>query len=169
VLVVGGGGSEALYGAAVAGALGSSRVLYLDPDEGRREVAFRLGAEADAGPCRAELGEFEVIFDAAGDSERLIDAITLLAPEGHVESVGGHFGAIPLPGIRAYQQGIHFHTGIASANHADVHASLDLILSGAVDPTVVYTETLPIHDAAEALADPSLKPVFLRDPLTPQT
>ena len=171
VLVLGGGGSEGLHGVAVARALGSTRVVYLDADGDRRALGARLGAEPDPGPVRAELGEFELIFDAAGDTGLLVAAVPLLAPEGHIESVGGHFAAIPLPGLRMYLQGVTFHTAIANASRTHVRTVFDLILRGAIDPTLVQTETLPMDAASGALAvftltGPSLKPVFLRDRIT---
>jgi alcohol dehydrogenase len=92
-------------------------VLYVDPDDNRRALAAGLGAGVDPGPVRPELGEFEVIFDAAGDTDLLVASVPLLAPEGHIESVGGHFAAIPLPGLRMYLQGVNFHTAIANASH----------------------------------------------------
>jgi alcohol dehydrogenase len=165
VLVLGGGGSEGLHGVAVARALGSSRVVYLDPDEERRALAAKLGAEVDPGPPRPELGEFELIFDAAGDTELLVASLPLLAPEGNIESVGGHFGEIPLPGLRMYLQGVTFHTAIANATATHVHAAFDLILAGRIDPTAVLTETLPMEQAHEALAEPSMKPLFVRERL----
>jgi alcohol dehydrogenase len=166
VLVLGGNGSEGLHGAAVARALGGARVLYLDPGEDRRAIAARLGAEVDPGPVRPELGGFDVIFDAAGDTDRLVASVALLAPEGHVESVGGHFAAIPLPGFRMYLQDVTFHTGIPNHTTENVHAAFELIARGAIDPTLVLTETLPMDKADVALAEPSMKPLFVRDRIT---
>ncbi|MDT7645496.1 MAG: alcohol dehydrogenase [Pseudonocardiales bacterium] len=164
VLVLGGGGSVALYGAQLAAALGAGRVLYLDTDPARRAVAAGGGAETHAGPPVPSLGEFDVVFDSGFDAERLADSIALLAPEGVVESSGVYFERVELPLFRMYVQGVTFHTARANAG-PHVAAVLDLIRGRRIDPARVVSETLPITDATTALAAPSLKPLFVRAPL----
>lgn len=161
VLVLGGGGSTALHGVAVARALGSLRVLYLDPDEARRDLALALGAEADAGPVRPELGEFDVVFDASGNADLVMSSMRNLAPHGAIESAGLPFGDVPMPGKRSYFMGVRFHTGLGNAGF-HIRTALDLIQSGHIDPTALLTETLPMDEADTALVEPSMKPLFVR-------
>jgi len=41
---------------------------------------------------------------------------------------------------------------------------LQLLEDKRIDPTLVQTEVVAWDDAAEALADPSTKPIFVREP-----
>jgi alcohol dehydrogenase len=166
VLVLGGGGSVALFGAQIARAMGAGRVLYLDSDPARREVAAGSGIDTHPGPPEPPLGEFDLVFDSGFDAERLTGSIALLAPEGVVESSGVYFERVPLPLFRMYVQGVTFHTARANAG-PHIREALDLIQQGRIDPARVISETLPMADAPQALAEPSLKPLFVREPLGP--
>jgi alcohol dehydrogenase len=168
VLVLGrrgaGGGSVSLYAADVARALGATRVLYLDPDPRRRQVADRFGAETDAGPPRRDLGRFDIVFDCSTSPQTLKAAIELLTPNGVVECPGGYFRPVELDLFRMYVQGVTIHTGLANAGQY-VGTAMELIRRGLITPSAVFTDTFPIDMAAEVLAEPSTKPLFLRDPL----
>lgn len=163
VLVVGGGGgggSIGLYAAAMAQALGAVQVTYIDPDEGRRERANRLGIVALAEPGEAQ-PRYPVTVDASGDPGLLRHAISSTAPEGICTSVGIYFEAVELPLFRMYATGINFRTG---RSHARAHMPevLALIQRGAFDPEIATTRVIEWHDAAEALREPVGKLVFAK-------
>jgi alcohol dehydrogenase len=166
VLVLGrhgaGGASVSLFAADIAVALGASRVVYLDPDPARREVARHFGAIVDPGPPRRALGRFDLIFDCSTNAEVLTSAIELLEPNGAVECPGGYFQPVALDLFRMYVQGVTFHTGLASAR-AHIEAAFDLLTAGRIDPARVFAPPIPIDLADQALREPSTKPLFVRD------
>ena len=61
---------------------------------------------------------------------------------------------------------VRLHTGIANCR-AHMEDVLELIRAGRIRPERVVSEIVAWQDAAEALADPSLKPVVVRDELAP--
>ena len=61
-----------------------------------------------------------------------------------------------------WKKGSRFHTGVANAR-AHLPAVLSLVEKKRIDPTLVQTEVVAWDDAADALADPSMKPVFVRE------
>jgi NADPH:quinone reductase-like Zn-dependent oxidoreductase len=151
VFVLGGGGfgSIGLYAAGMAVALGAARVTYVDPDEGRRARAARLGAEVLAEPQRAEPGH-AVTVDASGDPELLRVAICATAPEGVCTSVGIYFEPTPLPLLGMYVKGIEFRTGRGHAR-ALMPKVLELIKGSNFAPEIATTRVLDRGDAVDAL------------------
>ncbi len=154
VLVVGGAaaGSIGLYAAAIAVALGSEWVLYVDADEQRRARAETLGAQTMAiAPKR--LGPFPVTVDACADAAGLKLALRSTAAEGICTSCAIYFGEQPeLPLLEMYTKGITFRTGRANAREAMPHV-LALAASGALRPEKVTSQTVAWEDAAPALAE----------------
>lgn len=86
VLVVGAGGvgQFAVQGARIAGA---ARIVAVDPLEGRRAQALRLGATAAVSPDDVE-GEYDVAFDAVGGVETFSLALRFTRGGGMVVAVG---------------------------------------------------------------------------------
>ena len=166
VLVVGGCGSIALYAVAFALATGAVRVDYLDTDPQRLALAESLDARAIERPTPREMdGEYPITVDASLDPDGLACALRSVSPEGHCSSVGIYFGDTPLPLFDMYLTGVHFHIGKSNAR-PNIPAVLDLVGSGRVKPELVTTEVVAWEDIPAALADPSMKPVFTREPLS---
>ena len=86
VLVVGAGGvgQFVVQGARIAGA---TRIVAVDPLEGRRERAQRLGATEAVPPGEVE-GEFDYAFDAVGGRETFDLAVRATRGGGTVVAVG---------------------------------------------------------------------------------
>jgi threonine dehydrogenase-like Zn-dependent dehydrogenase len=149
VLVAGGAGSIGVYAAGMAVALGSARVLYADPDEGRRALAEGYGAETlDHYPER--LGPFAVTVDASASHEGLGLALRSTAPDGVCTSTGIYFEQLtPVPLLEMYTKGITFQTGRVHAGPAIPHV-LELIAAG-WDPAPVTSRVASWEDAPEAL------------------
>jgi threonine dehydrogenase-like Zn-dependent dehydrogenase len=163
VLIVGGAANSIpLYAAGIARALGAGRVDYLDTDPRRLEVARRLGAETIEGPPPERIGEYPITVDASADPAGLACALRSLAPGGVCTSIGIYYGDAALPLLDMYGRGVRFHTGRANAR-ADLPRVLALVQAGRLHPEVVTSEVVPWDDAARALAEPSLKPVFVRE------
>lgn len=163
VLIVGGKAHTiALYAAAIAVALGAERVDFLDTDRGRLELAESLGARPLEGPPPERAGRYLITVDASADPAGLACALRSLEPGGVCTSVGIYYGDMtPLPLLDMYGKGVQFHTGRANAL-ADMPQVLELIRSGRLDPGRISTEIVAWNDAADALAEPSMKPVFVR-------
>jgi threonine dehydrogenase-like Zn-dependent dehydrogenase len=154
VLVVGGAaaGSIGLYAAGLAIALGSSWVLYVDPDESRRETAAKLGAQTLAERPK-RLGPFPITVDASADPHGLALALRSTAPDGSCTSVAIYFGEPPaLPLLEMYTKGITFRTGRSNAREAIPHV-LALAAAGTLRPELVTTRVVPWADASEALLE----------------
>jgi alcohol dehydrogenase len=152
VLVVGGAGAGSIgvYAAGLAVSLGAQWVLYVDPDEGRRETASLLGAQTLAERPR-RLGPFPITVDSSGDADGLGLALRSTAPDGTCTSTAIYFGEPPqLPLLEMYTKGITFRTGRASAREAMPHV-LDLAARGAIRPERVTTEVVPWEQAGDAL------------------
>jgi alcohol dehydrogenase len=154
VLVVGGlgPGSIGLYAAGIAVALGAGRVLYVDPDPGRRAVAESLGAET-SGEVVKRLGPFAVTVDYCGTEEGLGLALRSTAPDGTCTSCAIYFAEQPtLPMLEMYTKGITLVTGRANAREAMPHV-LGLAASGALHPELVTSTVVPWLEAPEALLE----------------
>jgi len=160
VLVMGGGGSIALYAVAFARAAGAGKVVYADADPHRLAIAERFGASLVEGPAPKSLGSFPVTVDASANADSLLCAIRSTEYEGHCSSVGGHFRPVSMPLFQMYARGIHFYTG-PGKGLPNIHPALDLILRTGLDLSPVVSEVLPFKDAERAMKHPSLKPVFV--------
>jgi threonine dehydrogenase-like Zn-dependent dehydrogenase len=164
VLIVSGmGNSIALYAVAIARVLGASRVDYLDADTKRLELAKSLGASPIAGPPPPRAGEYQITVDASADPAGLACALRSLAPGGVCTSIGIYYTeTTPIPLLEMYGRGVRFHTGRANAR-PDMPRVLELVQSGRLHPELVTSEVVAWKDAAAALADPSMKPLIVRD------
>jgi threonine dehydrogenase-like Zn-dependent dehydrogenase len=164
VLVVGGlAQSVGLYAAGAAMALGAGRVLYLDDNAGNCVRAITMGASAQSLSGYEPAEQFEVVVEAAGTSDAIGLAIRSCAANGVVTSVAMHLGATtPVPLTQAYYKGLTFHTSRASARNwlPDV---AHCIACGKLHPEHVTHNILPFSAAAEAMADPGPKLVFVPD------
>ena len=168
VLVVGGlAKSVGLYAAASAVALGSERVVYVDFDEGRSEMARSFGAEA-INLTFDELVEFSweerfpITVDACVLPPGRDLAIRSVTPCGHCTSVSGGplpTAEFPLPGM--YAKGITYEVSRVHAR-ATAPAVIDLVEQGKLDPGALISKTLPFSEAAEAMPDDAVKIVFTR-------
>lgn len=166
VLVVGGGAfSIPLYSVAIAKALGSRRVVYVDPDAERCALAERLGAEVrtEAYPRRA--GEFPITVDASAHQDGLACALRSVTPYGACTSVGIYYGDTAVPLLEMYGKGVRFVTGRVNAR-AHLPAVLELVASRKLDPTPVTTAVVPWDHAIDGLLHGGLKPVIVRNALT---
>jgi threonine dehydrogenase-like Zn-dependent dehydrogenase len=185
VLVIGGGGatgsgvracaatSVGLYACQFARALGSSSVTYFDHDDGRLELAEKLGAEPiearDPGQEGRGVVRFPrrldpqpIVVDASGHPDGLALALRSTDPGGVCTSAAIYFELrTPIPLLEMYGAGITFRTG---RTHARRHMPevMELVASGAVDPGLITSEIIDWHRAPEALADPPAKLVIKR-------
>lgn len=161
VLVVGGGAASiGVYAAAVACALGASRVDYVDTDAERLALARSLGATPIEGPPPDRLGPYPITVDASADRAGLACALRSVEAGGVCTSVGIYFAArTPVPLLDMFDGDVTFKTGRANAR-ACMPKVLDLVRDGKLRPERVTTRLAAWDDAAEALGDPSTKVVI---------
>ena len=170
VLVAGGlAASVGLYAVMAALALGSERVVFVDDDPTRLQIADRLGAEViDAGGRWEQLGRdlartFPVTVDANVLDHGRDLAILATAPCGTCTSVSGGAGSrASLPLAKMYLSGIRYEVGRVHA-HATAGPVLDLVVAGRLDPLELVDAVVPFTDATEAMTDLSVKVVFSND------
>jgi threonine dehydrogenase-like Zn-dependent dehydrogenase len=162
VLVVG-LGSIGLYAVGIARALGASRVDYLDTVPARLALAESLGARPLEGPPPERVGEYGITVDASFDPAGLACALRSLAPGGVCTSIGVYFTDPPMPLFSMWRQDVRFHTGRANCRAYMPHV-LDLVQAGRVQPERITSEVVRWEDAADALAEPSMKPLIAREP-----
>ena len=165
VLVVGGGAvSVGLFAAAIACALGASRVDYVDTSSRRLALAESVGANAVEGPPPERLGPYAISVDASANRDGLACALRSVEPGGVCTSVGIYFAeGTPVPLLDMYTTGITFQTGRVNAR-ASLPAVLGLVESGRLQPELLTTTTVAWDDAAEAFSEPSTKMIVLREP-----
>ena len=164
VLILGGAaaGSVGLYAAAVAVALGSERVDYVDRDPVRLAVAERVGANPiDTGFDR-DFGRYPVTVDHTGEHDGLRAAIKSTENDGICTATAIYFErSTPLPMLEMYTNGITFRTGRVNARH-EMPAVLDLVVAGKLAPELVTAAVLDWDDAAEGLLEQRFKTVVTR-------
>ena len=174
VLVVGGAAeSIGLYAAAIAVALGSSRVDYTDHVAARLEIADTLGANSIHVPNKHRTawyrrnaprrnGDYPITVDASANSEGLRFAIRSLAPGGTCTSVGWYFQkGTSIPLMQMYANSATLHTGISNPR-ADLPDLLELIQTKKLQPEKVTTVLAAWDDAPEAFLERTTKVVVHR-------
>ena len=116
VLVVGGAGDVALYAVAVAVALGSSQVDYVDTDARRLAVAERVGARAVERPVDgSRLGRYPITVDHSGEVAGLHSTLRSTEPDGSCTSTAIYFARDRAPLLEMYTRGVEFRTGRVNA------------------------------------------------------
>lgn len=157
-----GSGSVGLFATELAAALGAGRVVYVDREAEHRELAGALGAEVTDRPPGRDQGAFDIALDAAMDEDWLRAALRLLEPEGVLECPSLYFKeSVALPLLPMAVRGVHFHTARGNAG-THIPRVFELASAGRIHPGQITSEVLEWDAAPEALADPSLKPVFVR-------
>lgn len=174
VLVVGGSArSIGLYAAAIACAMGASRVDYVDTDAGRLAIAAKLGAN----PIRRTDGAlwfkrgapvtgdgYDISVDASNEERGLDYAVRSLASGGVCTSVGFYFRrGTPLPLWRMYLDGTTFRTGLSNPR-ADLPDVLALVRAGRFHPELVTTRVAEWDSADEAVLDRDATKVVVTRP-----
>ncbi len=163
VLVMGGLASViGIYAAGIAVALGAGRVDYVDDDPRRLAEAVKYGANAIARPC--ELTEvYEIVVDADGQADTLVQALRATEPEGLFTSVSIHLRPLTgLPLIELYHKGITFRTGRANVR-AQIEALLPLCTHGHFDPAMIDTRIYAFDDVPAAWLDDAVRTAAARD------
>jgi len=166
VLVVAGGGrapSISLYVAALAKALGSEQVDYLDSDPSRLAIAEALGARAiEATTAPHRYGSYDITADTSGDPSGawLNTALRSTARYGRCTSCGVYHGSAALSLGAMYAQGVRFTIGWANVQ-AHMPKVLKLLEAAPHMLSPIHT-VAPWAEAIDALACPPTKLILAR-------
>ena len=168
VLVVGGlAPSVGLYAVMAALALGSERVVYVDDDAARLELAAAAGAEVvdakDQWDSLKLAGRFPIVVEANVLDPGRNFALQSVEPCGVCTSVsGGASSRSNLPLQSMYLKGVRYEIGRVHAC-ATARPVLDLVSSGALDPARIINKVVPFSEAIEGMMLPVVKVVFVND------
>lgn len=176
VLVLGGAArSIALYAAAIAVALGSSRVDYLDCSRQRLEIADAVGANPIEIPRKSApwfaknaprlTGNYGISVEGTGTAAGIHFAIRSLSPGGVATAVSYYFErGTPVPLFSMYMNDATLHVGLSHVRAAMPHV-LQLIERRHFDPGRITTLRADWQDAPAAFLEDTTKVVVARPPL----
>ena len=155
--VVVGDGAVGLCGVIAARQMGAERVIAMSRHEPRQELARRFGATdivAERGKegCAivTELTDgigADAVLECVGTDESMQTAFTLARPGSTVGFVGVPHG-VELPVRRMFQKNVGLAGGVAPVRRY-LPELLDLVTSGAIEPGLVFDQTLPLDEVAE--------------------
>jgi (R,R)-butanediol dehydrogenase / meso-butanediol dehydrogenase / diacetyl reductase len=157
--VVVGGGPIGLLIACVARAEGAD-VLLLEPNDGRRDVAARLGFRV-CDPTEEPLGELvatwtedagvPVAFEVSGSQAGLDSATQVLGVHGRLVVVAIHAAPIPVDLFRVFWRELTL-IGARVYERTDFERAAALLADGVIPGDVMITQVEPLERAASAFA-----------------
>lgn len=167
VLVIGGAGqSVGLLAGHAAQGLGARSVVYLDDNPARLAVADSLGLRphpAPAGLVMDPIGLFAVVIDAAATDASLALALRSVDHNGVCQRMYGDFSETTPVALRhMYTVGITLKVSRVNAR-AEMPECLAHVTTGRYHPERVLTRRASFEDAPEAMLDPTIKVLFVRD------
>ncbi len=155
VAIVGGGPVGQLTSLA-AQACGAGVVVLVEPVAARRDLASAEGAlvaepdqALDVVVGASDGRGADVVIDAIGGTPGLDTAFSLVRPRGSLVSVGVHTDDWTFPAADAFGQELSVQFVIGNLMR-DADELVGLLRSGAIDPTVVASESVALDSAPEA-------------------
>ena len=159
VVAVVGAGPVGLSAMMAAKLFGPARLIAIDRVPARLEAARRLGAQSVDASTTDPVGAVhevtdglgaDVVIEAVGAEETLLLAVQLVRMGGHVSVVGVFVEpSMPFPVGLLFLKDVRLHMG--TCNVAEyVPPLLNLVRSGAIDPTALISHHLPLGDGARA-------------------
>lgn len=159
VVVVVGVGPVGMLAMLSARLMGASRIIVIDPHEGRRRRSLELGAaEALApGPDLVErlrdatAGRLaDRCIEAVGNDAALLTAMSVAGPHSVIASVGSHPSAgTPIPLVDMFARELTLRLVVGDPIRVRDRV-FQILQSERLDPTVVVTDRLPLTDAVTA-------------------
>lgn len=139
---------------------GADTVYAIDLDPARLELAAELGAipiDASAKDpvvaiqkATGERGS-DIAIECVGATQTLLTALDLVRPNGTVGVIGVHVDLeMTFPLGEVWRKGLRIEMGATCPVHAYWREALELIASGAIDPTLVVTDRMQLADGVEA-------------------
>ena len=173
-VVVVGDGAVGLCGVIAARRLGAERVVLMSRNESRQALGKAFGADTivtergDEGVARIlELFDgigADSVLECVGTDEAMQQSVASARPGGRVGYVGVPVSGSSLPVRALFGRNVGLVGGVAPVR-AYLPELLDDVLSGAIDPGLVFDRTLPLADVADgyrAMDDRSAIKVLLR-------
>ena len=164
-VLIAGVGSTGLYAVLMTKATGAGRVDYLDHDPKRLDLAAEFGANpiqvGRGRPAVTLEPRYDIAVDARGEPDELALLLRSLAPRGVCTSMSMYFRETALPLLDMIIRGITLQMTPTNIR-AHLQEVLSLVQRHCVAPERVTTEVLPWEELPEALAEASMKPVFVR-------
>jgi len=156
-VVVVGDGAVGLSGVLAASRMGAERVIVMSRHEERQRIARTFGA-TDVIAERGEAGEAAVleltagvgadaVLECVGTSQSMTTAIAIARPGATVGYVGVPHGVV-LPVRSMFSRNVGVAGGIAPVRQY-LPALRDDVLSGAINPGLVFDLDLPLEKVAE--------------------
>lgn len=157
-VVVLGLGAVGLCAVRSAIALGAGQVFAVDPVEGRRHLAEKIGAAPLEPPALQAVLEATggrgapSVIDAVGSDGSMSDALTLVRAGGTVSVVGVHnLNPFPFPATLSLIRSITLRMTTAPVQRTWPEL-VPLLQSGRLDVGGIFTDTMPLADAPAAYA-----------------
>jgi threonine dehydrogenase-like Zn-dependent dehydrogenase len=159
-VVVVGDGAVGLSGVLAASRMGAERVVAMSRHAARQTIARSFGA-TDVIAERGEAGEAAVleltggvgadaVLECVGTGQSMSTAIAVARPGATVGYVGVPHGVV-LPVRTMFSRNVGVAGGIAPVRQY-LPALRDDVLSGAINPGLVFDLTLPLEKVAEGYA-----------------
>jgi threonine dehydrogenase-like Zn-dependent dehydrogenase len=155
--VVVGDGAVGLCGVIAARQLGAERVIAMSRHESRQRIATAFGAtdlveeRGDEGVKRVtELTDgigADAVLECVGTDDSMKTAFNIARPGAMVGFVGVPHGVV-LPVRKMFERNVGLAGGMAPVREYLPHL-LDLVVSGAIDPGLVFDLELPLDEVAE--------------------
>jgi threonine dehydrogenase-like Zn-dependent dehydrogenase len=155
--VVIGDGAVGLCGVLAAHVMGAETIVAMSRHEPRQEVARAFGAthvvaERDregAAAIKEITGGVgaDAVLECVGTDQAMRTAYAIARPGSMVGFVGAPHG-VELPVRRMFQRNVGLAGGMAPVRRY-LPELLELVLSGAVDPGLVFDSTLPLDQVAD--------------------
>jgi threonine dehydrogenase-like Zn-dependent dehydrogenase len=159
-VVVVGDGAVGLSGVLAASRMGAERVVAMSRHEARQQIARSFGA-TDVIAERGEAGEAAVldltrgvgadaVLECVGTGQSMSTALAIARPGATVGYVGVPHG-VELPVRTMFSRNVGVAGGVAPVRQY-LPALRDDVLSGAIDPGLVFDLELPLERVAEGYA-----------------
>jgi len=159
-VVVVGDGAVGLSGVLAASRMGAERVVAMSRHEARQQIALSFGA-TDVIAERGEAGEAAVlrltdgvgadaVLECVGTGQTMTTALAAARPGATVGYVGVPHG-VELPVRTMFSRNIGVAGGVAPVRQY-LPALRDDVLSGAINPGLVFDLELPLDEVAEGYA-----------------
>ena len=153
-----------IFAAALAVVLGAGRVVYVDSDDRRREIASGYGARVAATIEVVGGQHFDIVVDAAGSAELLLAAVHACGPDAALTSVAPPLVSPELPLFEMYYKGLTYRVGRPDCRFGHDHA-LHAWSAAGFDPARVGPKVFAYEEAEQAWPDPALYVAVVRPPL----
>jgi threonine dehydrogenase-like Zn-dependent dehydrogenase len=156
-VVVVGDGAVGLCGVLAAVQMGAEKVIAMSRHASRQEIARQFGATHIVAERGAEgisaIKEItngvgaDAVLECVGTDDAMQTAVKVARPGAMVGFVGVPHG-VSLPINRLFRTSVGIRGGVAPVRRY-LPELLDLVMSGTVDPGLVFDSTMPLSEVAE--------------------